>query len=152
MNGKVYPPKQQGGNELHTWIPMAWQYPVDGIPDLNVLRPMDLLKDIVPSRLIRVQSTGLGCLLIKKHVLEKVHRMNKGKTFHVELDSVACDDMFWHTDITKVCNNPDCNHISDKYIHECPECKSHCIWSYLDTRVFALHLHSEWGQELRKFR
>ena len=277
MNGKVYPPKEGQNHELHTWIPMAWQYPEDGIPELNVLRPMDILKDIVPSRLIRVQSSGVGFLLISKHVIKKLKKLG---SFKVELDSVACfrkgtkifttkgynnienvvegdevwthndrwkkvsasgktrdytgtmitfitdkekfltvtsdhecfinneiikakdvklndkiktkegtgfitkiikeevidepvfnltiiddhsimtdafvvkncDDMYFHMDITKMCDNPDCDYIGEKYIHECPKCKSHCVWSYLDTKVWALHLHNEWGADLRKFR
>jgi len=147
MNGKVYPADETRKHEMHTWIPMAWQYPEDGIEELNVLRPMEILKDIVPSELQRVQSTGLGLLLISKMVVEKLQKLGG---FKVELDSVACDDMYFFMDVTKMCDK--CDYISDKYIRVCPKCGSHCVWSHLDSKVWAKHLHSEWGPELRKNR
>ena len=84
--------------------------------------------------------------------MEKVHRLNKGNTFQVERESVACDDMFFAMSVTKVCDNPKCDYVNDKYIYECPKCRGNCVWVYLDTRVFCRHDHQEWSQELRKFR
>lgn len=165
LNGKVYQgvqPQADGNkHDTHTWIPMSWFWPDETAKEITVLRPMSVLEDMVPSRLFRVQSTGLGCLMIKREAL------NNFPGFRYERENVACDDMYFCIDIVKICEK--CNYreediLKAKWIKECPKCKhtrivnpeydtqgaGYEIW--LDTYIWCRHMHKEWSGAIKDNR
>ncbi|MBM3281950.1 MAG: hypothetical protein FJY86_01235 [Candidatus Diapherotrites archaeon] len=91
---------------------MAGYYHNEGEKNKGVFRDYGF-NLILPSRLMKVDYTGLGCMLIAREILEKI-------SFRVETNTPHCDDMLF-----------------------CMDAQKNGYEIYLDTHAWCLHLFND---------
>ncbi len=88
-------------------------------PLWDIGKPLGLMQ-LLPSRLIDCAAVGLGCILLRREVVEKV-------SFRYDPSTEATDDMFFSYDARK---------------------NGHTL--YLDSSILCQHYFNAWGEEYRK--